>query len=301
MATVAQRHPLRSRHRSRQPPVAERHHGQLEDWPVFAAEPRMMGDHIYAIWGAHFPALFLGCGTVKMDPVPVPAPGGGLDLSAEQPFGLRPFLHELAGSARPLADPIWLWCTDRYSAIVAVTSRTPTASASSRAASTTRSCPDNVVSRMPVRRVIVMRHGRALCNIGGPDNDYSDSGSNIRVYAWKTDQGVHSGARASRSTTSPAPHHPRGLVGDTLLALVVPALKGAAPWPSVAQPIVWPGGREVDRDRPTDRHTSNGRGRSHGGRHPSPSQLGGGLAAIAILWDQPDRRFRGITPAYAAA
>jgi hypothetical protein len=43
--------------------------GQLEA-SVFAAEPEFRGDHIYALWGAHWPALYLEYGTVKMDAYP---------------------------------------------------------------------------------------------------------------------------------------------------------------------------------------------------------------------------------------
>jgi hypothetical protein len=43
--------------------------GGLED-SIFAAEPEIKGDHIYSIWGAHFPALYLEYGTAKMPAYP---------------------------------------------------------------------------------------------------------------------------------------------------------------------------------------------------------------------------------------
>ena len=70
--------------------------GQLEV-SIFAAEPEMKGDHVYAIWGAHFPALFLEYGTVKMQPYPFLRP------AAAQAYRLANFAgairHELAGSS----------------------------------------------------------------------------------------------------------------------------------------------------------------------------------------------------------
>jgi len=50
-------------------PWQSRHEGGLED-SIFAAEPEIKGDHVYAIWGAHWPALYLEYGTVKMPPYP---------------------------------------------------------------------------------------------------------------------------------------------------------------------------------------------------------------------------------------
>jgi hypothetical protein len=70
--------------------------GQLEA-SVFAAEPRRHGDKIFAIWGAHFPALFLEYGTVKMEPYPFLRP------AADQAYRLANFAgairHGLHGSA----------------------------------------------------------------------------------------------------------------------------------------------------------------------------------------------------------
>jgi hypothetical protein len=70
--------------------------GQLES-SVFAAEPEWKGDHIYAIWGAHSPALFLEYGTVKMPPYPFLRP------AADRAYKLANFAggirHNLHGSA----------------------------------------------------------------------------------------------------------------------------------------------------------------------------------------------------------
>lgn len=70
--------------------------GQLET-SIFAAEPELKGDHVYAIWGAHFPALYLEYGTVKMRPYPFLRP------AADKAYRLANFAgairHELSGSS----------------------------------------------------------------------------------------------------------------------------------------------------------------------------------------------------------
>jgi len=58
--------------------------GQLEA-SIFAAEPEYRGDHIFAIWGAHYPALFLEYGTVNMPAYPFLRP------AADQAYKLANF------------------------------------------------------------------------------------------------------------------------------------------------------------------------------------------------------------------
>ena len=69
--------------------------GQLEA-SIFAAEPEVKAGHIYAIWGAHFPALYLEYGTVKMDPFPFLRP------AADQAYRIANFAgairNEMHGS-----------------------------------------------------------------------------------------------------------------------------------------------------------------------------------------------------------
>jgi len=52
---------------------------------IFAHDPHMRGDHIYAIWGAHSPALYIEFGTAHNDPFPFLRP------AADRAYKLLPF------------------------------------------------------------------------------------------------------------------------------------------------------------------------------------------------------------------
>jgi len=69
--------------------------GELED-SIFAAEPEIKGDHVFAIWGAHYPALYLEYGTVKMPPYPFLRPAADAAYRLINLAGA--IRHEMSGS-----------------------------------------------------------------------------------------------------------------------------------------------------------------------------------------------------------
>jgi HK97 gp10 family phage protein len=70
--------------------------GQLED-SIFAAEPEYKGEEIVSFWGAHFPALFLEYGTVKMPAYPFLRPA--FDKVARLANFAGAIRHELSASS----------------------------------------------------------------------------------------------------------------------------------------------------------------------------------------------------------
>jgi hypothetical protein len=124
---------------------------------------------------------------------------------------------------------------DRYSALVQVLQSNAGLAGILKGRVFDEELPDSIVSRMPVPCVVVMSSAGAR-NIGGPDNDFSDAGATVRIYAWRT----LNSARALESQVYDVLRHiTRKVVGDTLLHWCRP---GGSAIAVRAQTVVWPGG-----------------------------------------------------------
>lgn len=98
--------------------------------------------------------------------------------------------------------------------------------------------PDFITGKMPTAAIVVMSAGGGS-NIGGPDNDFSDSRVDVRCYAWALESARSLEAR----THNLLRHMPTNTQGQVLLHW---ARRAGGPITNRAQPLVWPTG-EVDK------------------------------------------------------